>query len=106
MKINVVFTQLVVVLFLGFIFNGCGSGGIPVKVVDSGAKESIKQALASPAESGSLGSEEILIEENITRLASEDATLGAEIRKLFDELKKSKTPTAVKTKAKEIIAKL
>lgn len=106
MKTKIVFAPLVVVLCLGFMFSGCGSGGIPVEVVDSGAKESIKQALSSPAESGSLGSEEILIEENITRLTSDDAAMGAEIRKLFEDLKKAKTPTAVKAKAKEIIGKL
>ncbi len=77
-----------------------------MEVIDSGAKESIKQSLASTAESGSLGSEEILIEENITRLTSDDASIGAEIKKLFEELKKAKTPSAVKAKAKEIIGKL
>jgi len=75
-------------------------------VIDSGAKESIKQSLASTSESGSLGSEEILIEQNIARLTSEDADQGAEITKLFEELKNAKTPTAVKAKAKEIIDKL
>ena len=84
----------------------CDSRGIPVKVIDSGAMESIKQSLASTAESGSLGSEEILIEENLTRLSSEDAEKGAELTKLFEELKKAKTPAAVKAKAKEIIGKL
>ena len=77
-----------------------------MQVIDSGAKESIKKALASTAESGSLGSEEILIDENVTRLSTEDATQGAEISKLFEELKKAKTPSAVKAKAKEIIGKL
>ena len=106
MKNKMELTQSVLVLFLGLLFIGCGSRGIPVEVIDSGAKESIKQSLASTLESGSLGSEEILVEENIARLSSEDESMGAEIRKLFDELKKAKSPSAVKAKAKEIIGKL
>ena len=86
--------------------SGCYSRGIPVEVIDSGAKQSIKQSLASTLESGTLGSEEILIEQNIARLTSEDATMGADITKLFEALKKAKTPSAVKAKAKEIIDKL
>ena len=106
MKIKIAFFPVVLVLCFGFVFSGCDSRGIPVKVIDSGAKETIKQSLASTAESGSLGSEEILIEENLTRLSSEDAEKGAELTKLFEELKKAKTPAAVKAKAKEIIGKL
>ena len=106
MKIKIAFCPLVVALCFGFVFSGCGSRGIPVEVIESGAKESIKQSLASTSESGSLGSEEILIEQNIARLTSEDADKGAEIAKLFAELKKAKTPSAVKAKAKEIVGKL
>ncbi len=97
---------LTIALCLGFVFSGCDSRGIPVEVIDSGAKETIKQSLSSTLETGSLGSEEILIEENIARLTAEDEALGAEIRKLFDDLKKAKTPAAVKGKSKEIISKL
>ena len=106
MKIKIAFCPLVFALCLGFVFSGCSSKGIPVEVIDSGAKESIKQILASTSEAGSLGSEEILIEQNIARLTSDDAAKGAEITKLFEELKKAKTPAAVKAKAKEIIGKL
>ena len=106
MKIKIAFFPLIVALCFGFTFSGCGSKGIPVEVIDSGAKQTIKQGLASTLETGSLGSEEILIEENIARLASDDAAKGAEIKKLFEELKKSKTPAAVKAKAKEIIGKM
>ena len=106
MKIKIAFCHLFVALCFGFVFSGCDSRGIPVEVIDSGSKESIKNSLASTLELGSLGSEEILIEQNIARLTSEDADKGAQITKLFDELKKSKTPSAVKAKAKEIIGKL
>ena len=106
LKIKIAFCPLVFALCLGFVLSGCDSRGTRVEVIDSGAKESIKQSLVSTSESGSLGSEEILIEQNIARLTSEDAEKGAEITKLFDELKKAKTPTAVKAKAKEIIGKL
>jgi len=106
LKINITFCPLVVALCFGFVLSGCDSRGTRVEVIDSGAKESIKQSLASTSESGSLGSEEILIEQNIARLTSEDADQGAEITKLFEELKNAKTPTAVKAKAKEIIDKL
>jgi hypothetical protein len=106
LKIKIAFCRLFFVLFLGFVCGGCSSRGIPVEVIDSGAKETIKQSLASTLETGALGSEEILIDENIMRLTSDDATMGAEIKKLFEDLKKAKTPTAVKAKAKEIIGKL
>ncbi len=106
MKTKIAYCPLVIALCCGLIFSGCYSRGIPVEVIDSGARESIKQSLASTAESGSLGSEEILIEQNITRLTSEDAEKGAEISKLFEALQKAKTPSAVKAKAKEIIGKL
>ena len=106
MKIKIAFCPVIFALCLGFVFSGCGSSGIPVEVIDSGAKESIKKALASTAESGSLGSEEILVDENVARLTTENATQGAEISKLVEELKKAKTPSAVKAKAKEIIGKL
>ncbi len=106
MKFKIAYCPFVVALCFGFAFSGCDSRGTRVEVIDSGAKESIKQSLASTLESGSLGSEEILIEQNIVRLTTEDAEKGAEITKLFEELKTAKTPSAVKAKAKEIIGKL
>ena len=106
MKINFAFCPVVLVLCVGFAFSGCDSRGIPVEVIDSGAKATIKQNLASAAESGSMGSEMILIEQGLDRLSSEDAAIATEVKKIYDELKKATTPAAVKAKAKEIISKL
>ena len=93
-------------LCVGFVFSGCNSRGIPVEVIDTGAVETIKQGLASAAESGAMGSEMILVEQGLERLTSSDAAKATELNKLYDELKKATTPTAVKAKAKEIIGKL
>ncbi len=77
-----------------------------MEVSDSGAAASIKQNLMSTAESGTLGSEMMAIEQNLAKLESDDAAKGATVKKLFEELKKANTPAAVKSKAKEIIGKL
>ena len=106
MKIKIAFCPTVLVLCVGFVFNGCNSKGIPVEVIDSGAKVTLKQNLANAAESGALGSEMILIEQSLERLSSEDAAKAAELNKIYDELRKATTPAAVKAKAKEIIGKL
>lgn len=105
MKIKIAFCPVVLVLCVGFVFSAC-SRGIPVEVIESGAKETIKQNLASAAETGSMGSEMILVEQGLERLSSEDAAKATEVKKIYDELRKATTPTAVKAKAKEIIGKL
>ena len=37
LKIKIAFFPLIVALCFGFTFSGCGSKGIPVEVIDSGA---------------------------------------------------------------------
>ena len=106
MKIKIAFCPVFLVLCVGFVFSGCYSRGIPVEVIDSGAKATIKQYLANTAETGTLGSEMITIEENLERLSSEDPAKGTELKKIFEDLKKATSPAVVKTKAKEIISKL
>ena len=106
MNIVKVFCRTTLICCLGFTLGGCDTKGTPVEVVDSGAAASIKQNLASAAESGSLGSEMMSIEQSLEKLESDDAAKGATVKKLFEELKKATTPAAVKSKAKEIIGKL
>lgn len=106
LKIVKVFYRTACLIGLGVVLSGCDSKGTPVEIIDSGAAASIKQNLASTAESGSLGSEMMAIEQSLGKLESEDAAKGATVKKLFEELKKATTPAAVKSKAKEIIGKL
>ena len=91
---------------LGLALAGCGPSSTPVEVVDSGAAATIKQNLAAAADSGTLGSEMMAIEQSLEKLASDDAAKAATVKKLFEELKKATTPAAVKAKAKEILSKL
>lgn len=105
LNIKITFRPVVLVLCIALVFSGC-SRGIPVEVIESGAKETIRQNLASAVETGSVGSEMILVEQGLERLASEDAAKANEVKKIYDELRKATTPAAVKAKAKEIIGKL
>lgn len=85
---------------------GCGPGQTAVEVPQTGVKDLIKQQLQSPANSGTLGSEMMAIEQDLQKLSAEDPAKATELQKDMEELKKATNPTAVKAKAKAMIDKL
>ena len=93
------------VLVVSFSAMGCGDGP-PVVVPVPPSVESIKKNLESVAESGSIGSEMMAIDNELAKLAVDDAEKAATVKAMFEQLKAAKSPAAVKAKAKEILSKL
>ncbi|WP_145074924.1 hypothetical protein [Aureliella helgolandensis] len=86
---------------------GCGGpGSVEVETSASGVKELIRSNLTTASETGEAGSAIMVIGMDIDKLAAEDPTLAAELKKSFSELEKANTPAKVKAKAKEMLGKL
>jgi len=90
---------------VSFSVMGCGDGP-PVVVTVPPAVESIKKNLESVAESGAIGSEMMAIDNELVKLAVDDAAKAASVKAMFEQLKAAKGPAAVKAKAKEILSTL
>ena len=98
--------SLLCVALVALTFSGCGPGSTEVQPIAVSPKDMLKANLQSPAETGTLGSEMVVIEENIEKLAAEDAAKADVLRADLEELKKANNPSKVKSKAKEMIGKL
>lgn len=85
---------------------GCDPGSTEVQPIAVSVKDVLKANLQSPADTGALGSELTVIEENIEKLATEDAAKSAALKKDLEELKKANNASKIKAKAKEMIGKL
>ncbi len=100
------FQSLLSIALVCLVFSGCDPGSTEVQPIAVSPKDMLKANLQSPADTGMLGSEMVVIEENIEKLAVEDAAKADALRKDLEELKKANNATKIKSKAKEMIGKL
>lgn len=97
---------LLSIVMVSAVLCGCDPGSTEVQPIAVSVKDVLKANLQSPADTGALGSELTVIEENIGKLATEDAAKADALKKDLEELKKANNAAKIKSKAKEMIGKL
>jgi hypothetical protein len=98
-----IFAILLCAIFATATLPGCGDGPpIPVNPNEVKPVDQIKGMLGQCLETGTLGSEQMAIEEAITKLATQDPTKAEAIKKAFDELVKANSAATKKAKAKTL----
>jgi hypothetical protein len=88
---------------------GCGDGRNVISKSDNATvskKEAAKQVLKGYADSGNIGSGEMIIRDTMEGLKTENVPNMDEIMKLTNEMVAAKSPAMVTEKANEIIKKL
>lgn len=102
------FFRFAVLLLTVSLLAGCDKrpAAIPVTPPKTAPAEEAKAGLKHAAETGQIGSELMMIRENLEKLKSTDAAKGEALLKDLDDLSKASQPDAVKAKAKAMIDKL
>lgn len=88
---------------------GCGGGSNvppPQSVTPPAAPPAAKQMLLNVAESGELGSGEMSIREDLTKLKATDAAKADSLLQDLDQLKAATDPEQIKSMAKAMADKL